>query len=320
MTDNKIAVVVTYFGEFPNYFPLWLKSCGYNKTVDFYLFTDQKLSSLPSNVYHVPMTLQEMQSRASSVLGFEASLNRPYKCCDYRPLYGLIFSDYLGKYDYWGHCDVDLIFGDLQHFFDTYNLYEYDRFGTLGHLSLCKNTDKVNNAYLINGGLQDYRLVFTSDKNFAFDELGGISGTMLQNDFKVFAGRVFIDIATTYQRYRIIDVYPLDKLPRNYPVQTFIWEEGKIFHIYEEDGRIVREEYIYAHFQKRQNFDVEFNVEAVKSFYISNTGFYEILQSPDQNTILCMNPYKGKIYEAVENRFNLLHRRVKSYLKSILSR
>ena len=32
---HKICVVGIYFGRFPEYFPLWLNSCGYNKTIDF---------------------------------------------------------------------------------------------------------------------------------------------------------------------------------------------------------------------------------------------------------------------------------------------
>ena len=171
---NRIALVVAYFGRFPNYFPLWLKSCSYNPTIDFWVFTDQEIQGLPSNVRCVKMSLPEMRDRATKVLGFEAALSRPYKCCDYKPIYGLMFADYLEAYDYWGHCDIDLIFGDLQYYFDKYNLYDYEKFGMLGHLSLFKNNEKVNKAYMIPNGHMNCRDVYTNENNMVFDELPGL--------------------------------------------------------------------------------------------------------------------------------------------------
>ena len=94
------------------------------------------------------MTLVKMKTLAQNVLGFDVCLDRPYKCCDFKPIYGLIFKEYVSEYEYWGHCDFDLIFGDLQSFFDRYDLYKYDRFIPLGHLSLYRNTDEVNRLSL----------------------------------------------------------------------------------------------------------------------------------------------------------------------------
>ena len=47
-------------------------------------------------------------------------VNSPYKLCDYKPVYGLIFDEDLQDYDFWGHCDVDLIFGDIRKFINLY--------------------------------------------------------------------------------------------------------------------------------------------------------------------------------------------------------
>ena len=69
-----------------------------------------------------------MQKLSSRKLGFEVYLERPYKCCDLKPAYGVIFEEYLTAYSYWGHCDFDLIFGDLQYFAPLTNknkVYEY---------------------------------------------------------------------------------------------------------------------------------------------------------------------------------------------------
>ncbi len=37
---NKIVVIGVYFGNFPEYMNLWLKSCEFNKEIDFIIFTD----------------------------------------------------------------------------------------------------------------------------------------------------------------------------------------------------------------------------------------------------------------------------------------
>ena len=32
--------------------------------------------------------------------------------CDYKVAYGEMFQDYIKEYDFWGHCDMDMIFGE----------------------------------------------------------------------------------------------------------------------------------------------------------------------------------------------------------------
>ena len=320
MNKNKIAIVVAYFGKFPNYFPLWLKSCGSNPNIDVIIVTDQKVDVSYANIFVKELELSDLQERATKVLGFEAALNHPYKCCDYKPLYGVLFADFLEGYDYWGHCDVDLIFGDLQHFFEKYDLYSYDRFGVLGHLSLYKNNDLMNNSYKTPDEVVDYKKVYTTDDNCIFDELGGVYKIHKKLNLKIFVKRIFVDIATIYKRYRLIECYDLDTRPINYPIQTFCWENGKTYHIYWSDGRIHKQEYIYIHFQKRPNYKIQTELLTSEVFYISNQGFSvcykDNLTSGD---ILKMNPYKGRLYEAIEGRYNLFSRRVKNYLKRALS-
>ena len=37
---KKVAIIIPYFGSFPNYFDYWLKSALANKDFDFLIFTD----------------------------------------------------------------------------------------------------------------------------------------------------------------------------------------------------------------------------------------------------------------------------------------
>lgn len=107
---EKIAILVVYYGEFPPYFDLWIRSCEYNQTIDFFIVTDNKFDDLPDNVKIINITLDEFRKLAEKKLHKKVRIDYPYKLCDFKPLYGHILEDYLSDYDYWGHCDVDLNF------------------------------------------------------------------------------------------------------------------------------------------------------------------------------------------------------------------
>ena len=312
---NKICIIGVYFGKLPNYFPLWLQSCYNNPAVDFLLFTDNDIA-VNNNVTCCPMTLSEMRERASKVLGFEACLNRPYKCCDYKVIYGLIFADYLQQYDYWGHCDFDLIFGDLIAFFDKYNLYKYDHFLALGHLSLYKNTKEVNERYKCTGASADYKTVYSSDKIYVFDEMPGMTAIYLKNGFSIFTKRVFADISPIYYRFTLSQYYYLDKKIKNYKFQTFFCENGKIYREYILNGKLYKEEYLYIHFQKRPNFELTFDPTKTNAFYITNKGFAEKRGETNKKIIKELNAYPGVGVEF----FEWLKRKTQQYINAISRR
>jgi len=320
--DNKICIIGVYFGKLPNYFSLWLKSCEYNPTIDFLLFTDNELNGLPKNVKSYITTLSNIKQKASTCLGFDVCLERSYKLCDYKPLYGSIFKEYLTQYDYWGHCDFDLIFGDLQLFFDKYDLYEYDRFNALGHLSLYRNTDVVNERYMCDGSLVNYKNVFTTDKSCYFDELPCMTAIYSKHNFPIFTKYIFVDIASLYDRYRIIDTYPLDKKVVNYPYQIFYWERGKCYRAYLDKNGLHEEEYQYIHFKKRPDFTVEFDIFSTDAFYITKMGFFKKESEATKSVIQSFNPYKGRIYEKFEkliNKFKIRFQLLKKKIRAVVS-
>ena len=297
---NKICIIGVYFGKFPRYIDLWLKSCAYNPTIDFFVFCDEYIDKVPSNVCIIKSSLSDFKKRASKVLGFECVLNHAYKLCDYKPIYGLVYKDYVAEYDYWGHCDFDLIFGDLQFFFDQYSLYNYDRFHSLGHLSLYRNTDEVNRRYQCEGSNVDYREVFSCDRSCVFDEIPGMTAIYMKNNFSMFTKNIYVDVASVYDRYRIIEQYSLDKKAINYPYQIFYWENGKCYRAFFDNGKLYEEEYQYIHFKKRANFEVEFDTDKENSFYITKYGFIPKHSAVNEKIISKYNPYKGKLFERFE--------------------
>lgn len=118
---NRIALIMPHFGHFNNYFKFWLRSCCNNPKIDFLIFTDDSNAIAYINAYGganikvFEMSLADLKQLFESKLHQTICLETPYKLCDFRALYGILFADYLKAYDFWGHCDNDLIFGNLSH-------------------------------------------------------------------------------------------------------------------------------------------------------------------------------------------------------------
>lgn len=293
--ENRLCVIGVYFGKLPPYFELWLKTCRYNKTVDFLIFTDQYFVSTQDNVKVISLTLEDFRSLACEKLKMDVTLDRAYKCCDFRPAYGIILQDYIRGYDYWGHCDFDMMFGDLQHFFDKENLYAYDKFLTLGHLSLYRNTTECNGRFMLEGSEKNYEEIFTSPGSYAFDEVDGILKIYKKNGFPVFEERIFADISKIYRRLRLA----LDD--KNYDDQVFYWEKGKVYRAFLDQNRIKTEEFIYIHFKKREFGKQPFDEAKAESFYLTTEGFVEKTAGiPTLEDIRRYNKFKGSMHERQE--------------------
>lgn len=117
MLNNNIVLIVPYFGKFPEWFDLWLVSCKYNPTITWLIFTDDHSKyQYPDNVVVNYTTFFELKTRIQNLYDMPIKLNLPYKLCDFKVAYGEIFQDEIKDFDYWGYCDVDLIWGNLRHF------------------------------------------------------------------------------------------------------------------------------------------------------------------------------------------------------------
>ena len=313
--NNKVVIIGVYFGNLPNYFELWRLSAVKNTGVDFLIITDQENIEISNNINVISMDISCMKALASEKLGISnISLDKPYKCCDFKPVYGVIFEDYIKGYDYWGHCDFDMIFGDLTGFFNKYDLYSYDKFLALGHLTMYRNTTEVLNRYKCKGALVDYRTVFTSNENFAFDEYEGITRIYIKNHYSHFTKRVFSDIASVHKRYRDIEQYPYDRKAKNRKMQIYYWENGHVFRKSFEGKKEFRDEYIYIHFKKRGDFEINFDYKSAKGFFITNSGFYQLSEEPDIQDVMKYNKYNP-----IEEIFEIILVGTKRFKKRLLN-
>lgn len=243
---KSIALVIPYFGRFRNDFGFWMESVRHNPTIDFLLFTDLQVNNPACNLKVIPCTFSQMQHRAQSVFDFSISLSSVYKLCDYKPAYGEIFAEELKGYDFWGHCDNDLIFGDIRSFITDDILEHYDKVLSRGHFTLYRNTLEVNTLYR---NEPSYKKVFTSPDNFCFDEWPGVSNFWRKEHSERFYDKMVYD-DIDYNKFHFITVHKKaeDKHRSNF---VYSYEDGKLYRVFLEQKFVKRQEIMYVHFQKR---------------------------------------------------------------------
>lgn len=231
------------------------------------------------NVIFHKTTLENIRLKAEAVSGRQnIKCDTPYKLCDYKPLYGEIFSDYVADYDYWGYCDLDTVFGDLTKFLKIPLEKEYDKIGNWGHFTLIKNTPEVNHRYTLsvkeNGQLLNlFDEMVKTDKVVHFYETAGINRIYQENDFESYNSPDLCgDIL-----YENLDLYSNDRRFVKAKKMCFLWNKGKAYLIYKENGQIRFNEFGYIHLQKRKVFkDFIMNMTDVNSFVITTSGYHQI--------------------------------------------
>lgn len=171
---KRILFIIPWFGNWPWYFPYFLHSCKYNSSIDFYIYTDNVIESdgIPKNVKIIPYTLDQFNADATKALGSKIDVQHGYKLCDFKPSYGYIFSELIKDYDFWGYCDIDLIWGNIRAFMTDELLNEYDIISArhdylTGCFALYRNNKQMRELFMQS---KDFQKVFTSNENFFFDE------------------------------------------------------------------------------------------------------------------------------------------------------
>lgn len=291
---NRIVLIVPYFGQFNSYYEFWLRSCQANDDlVDWLIFTDDKKilkkfnSEGRGNLKVYSFTLAEVKRLAEEKFGTAVALEHAYKLCDLRPMYGLIFEDYLHEYEFWGECDNDLIFGRMSHFLTSKILASFDKILTRGHLTIYRNTPEVNNFFRQSeryDKIPSWRNVLSSPKGFSFDEWPGVS--RLWHDLakdKQYDGMVFDDILWTKKHFLSCQKqrFGIDQGKSHF---IFEYDRGQLWRIYWDEQRqaVDREPTMYVHFQKR-NLKIE---TADKDHYLVVPNAIIPYQDPSREFVL----------------------------------
>lgn len=247
MSKYKIGVIVTWFGNLPDYFPAWLVSAEYNKDIDFLIFCDHEVKSDSKNIKCFQMTMRETLEMFGKKLNKKIEIENSYKFCDCRAFFGITYADYLKEYDFWGYCDIDLMFGDIRSFLTDEKLDKYDRFYQYGHLSIFRNTDRINHLYDMPGGIYSYQEILCGHVKTTPEEYLGINRICEKNNISWYTNVDFVDFSLYYP-----NSLRAEHGVKNYSEQIFIWKEGKVYQLVKKNGNIKSKEYIYMHWQKRK--------------------------------------------------------------------
>ena len=148
---KKILFIIPYFGKLNNYFQLFLDSCKNNENYNWLIITNDRTKfSFPKNVEVIYDEFNNFQKKVQQKFDkIKISLESPYKLCDFKPTYGYVFEEYIKDYQYWGYCDIDLIFGSIDNCLKLDKLTQYDKIGILGHFTIFKNTKELREFYII---------------------------------------------------------------------------------------------------------------------------------------------------------------------------
>ncbi|OGW75558.1 MAG: hypothetical protein A2Z72_01380 [Omnitrophica bacterium RBG_13_46_9] len=225
---KKIIILMPYFGKWPPWFELFMQTCVYNPTVSWIFFTDaDRPAEKCQNVDFVGMDLKQFNSLCSEKLGLQVQ-KRAYSLCDLRPAYGKIFSDHINGFDFWGHSDIDVFYGNIRAFFTEEILNKYDiissRNGMLsGHFTIYKNVEEINALFR---KLPNHEILFTDKRYLLVDEII-MSDLIRHNRMK----------GVYWQKEMVADRRKIEALPRGW-----YWARGGIYNTREND-----KEYMYIH-------------------------------------------------------------------------
>jgi hypothetical protein len=151
----------------------YLESCRHNPSIDFLIFTDCGTpDAVCPNVTIIESTLEQFRARASEMLGEQIFFDNPYKVCDFKPAFGVLFEEYLREYDFWGNADIDIVYGNIRDFLTKELLNNNDvitarREYLAGHMTLYRNTPEINRLYEASA---DYPSIFLEPQHFSFCE------------------------------------------------------------------------------------------------------------------------------------------------------
>ena len=259
---NKIILTVVYFGSWPEWFPAFLLSCAANRDVDWLILTDCDCRHIACpNIRHVSISMDSLNLMAGNALGIRVKKG-PYSQLDLRPAYGEILGQFYEGYDFWGHVDVDVIWGNIREFIsddmlDSSDIISSRRDCLAGHFTVYRNCPLVNSLYK---RYREWSLIMGDYLYHHFDEKG--MGIFIKYCFpKDLVGTVRVE----WSRSLVLDWWPLARRR-----QGWEWRNGRLF-----DG--TGEEHMYIHFMTWKPYmqHIDFQAgERPTSFRVTHRGIW----------------------------------------------
>ena len=242
MTGSSMRLIAAHFGDRPSYFALVVKSMAHNPDVDWLMFTDRPVEHAPANLDVRVCSFADLSARIQTCFAFTIALEDPYKLCDFRPAFGEIFRDELAGWHFWGHCDLDVIFGRIRHHLPP-EAFEADKILFQGNFALYRNTPEAAEWFRHEIPGISYRRAMTTPAATHFDEWAGIYYILRELGVRYWQQDAIFDIR--FSRYRT-RAESAPAAPRRYA-----WEAGEICEYRVDRGTVERRTALLIHLQKR---------------------------------------------------------------------
>lgn len=173
ISKKKISIIILYRNNWPWWFEYFLYSCSFNRSIQWLIFSDNVVpTNTPDNIRFIDISPDDLNLRIKEKLGINPDIRHPFKFSDFKPAYGLLFKEYILDSDFWGYCDVDLVFGDISDFLipeiiDNYDIISPSADFFPGHFLILKNQENINNLFK---SIPDWKEILSQSGCFCFDE------------------------------------------------------------------------------------------------------------------------------------------------------
>jgi len=236
-----------------------------NPDVDCLLLTEDPVPQAPPNVAVHRWEFADLAARIQGSFDFRICLERPYKLCDFRPAFGEVFADELRGCDWWGHSDLDVLFGRVRDHLPA-EAFGADKILIQGNFALYRNTAEAAGWFRHEVAGVSYRDVMTSPAARHFDESAGIHHVLRDLGVPIWDEHTIFDLS--FRRYRTRAEHPAGRDPRRYA-----WEDGEVCEYRLEGGHIVRRTALLIHLQKREMRAPDLDVLGAGRYWILANGF-----------------------------------------------
>lgn len=142
MSPTRKLLICPFFGPLPAFYPQWRENVRSLERFGYDVLVDQDLDLF--------------NARCIKALGFSSPIvPGTGKLWDFRCALGELYAKEIEGYDFWGHCDFDVVFGRVDRYVTEEMLTEHEGLDVYsdeetyigGHFTLYRNDPRVNSFF-----------------------------------------------------------------------------------------------------------------------------------------------------------------------------
>ena len=185
---------------------------------------------------------------------------------------------------YWGHCDIDVILGDLSSFLDPLLNKDYDKLFCLGHMTIYRNSNSNNRVFMSQyNGSYLYKKVYSNPMICWFDEeyqnKNNINQIFVSLGKKIMEHDMSLNISQKNIRFHRTRYIGSEKAPSThgfiiepYSPFLYVWDNGELIRYFVSNNKLIAEMFPYIHLQGRK-MDINIEFKSTRRYKIVPNSF-----------------------------------------------